>query len=201
MLIIAFPVLDTACKEWGEIHADTQPVATRQQLHRLIRRRRDHGSVYSGAFAQEAAKEHNIDPSPVKTALHLLDSANLSTVGEKFAWLEAQHLQSYSPEFLQGFNAYEETTIPGLSLELSSTSYTLQDMYLRSPSLNEAAQGALSRRIHIASAAEFSDSINGKSDRFAQVFTDAGGSVRAISLEDMYNHNNCNNYVSCYPLM
>jgi len=199
----AAPVLEAAeraCREWGEIHTKTQSVATRQQLHRLIRRCWDHESVYSEVLAQEAVKEHSI-ASPMKTALHSLDSANLATVGEKFAWLEAQHLQSYSPEFLQGFNAYEETTIPGLTSELGSTSHVLQDLYLRRPTLNVAAQGALSRRIRIASAAEFSDSTSGKSDRFAQVFTDAGGSLKVIPLENMYSHDNFNNYISCYPLV
>ena len=195
---------ERACREWGEVHTDTQSVATRQQLHRLIRRCRDHDSAYSVVLAQEAAKEHPTGTttvaSPVKTALDSLDSANLPTVGEKFAWVEAQCLQSCSPEFLQGF-AYEETTIPGFTSELSSTSHALQDLYLKGPTFDEAAQGALSRRIRVASAAEFSDSSRGKNDRFAQLFTDAGGSVTAIPLEDMYSHHNCNDYVSSYPLV
>lgn len=212
----AAPVLEAAeraCRAWGETHTDTQSVITRQQLHRLIRRCRDHESIYSVVLAQEVAKDHNPTDistiaSPVKAVPHLLDHASLTTVGEKFAWLEAQYLQSYSPEFSQGFNAYEETPIPGLTddSEFCSTSYALQDIYIKDSTLSEAAQGALSRRIRITLASEFSGFIGSKSDRFSQVFLDAGGSVTTIPLGNMYSSgatdDNYNiNYVRGYPLV
>ncbi|KAF8420989.1 hypothetical protein EV426DRAFT_610210 [Tirmania nivea] len=209
----AAPLLQAAnraCREWGKTHADTQPMATRQKLYRLIRRCKDHESVYSVMLAQEAARDHDtIDTTamarPVRTALNSLDHGNLTTVGEKLAWFEAQYLQSYSPGFLQGFNAFEETTIPGFTSELSSTSHALQDMFLGHSTLSEAAQGALFRRIRIASAAEFSDFISGKSDKFVQLFSEAGGSVNAIPIDNIYSSGDildkCNHYARCYPLV
>ncbi|KAF8587017.1 hypothetical protein K439DRAFT_876840 [Ramaria rubella] len=121
------------------------------------------------------------------------------TVGERFVGQELDLLFASDPDFVSGYNAYQEIKIPGFASDMSSLEMmTLFDM---SSQLTQTQKGALVHHIRIVGKREWQDSVWNQTDKVVKMFQKAGGSTKPMP-QDLLLEAVPDEYGGrCYPLV